>query len=152
MALISTRGTATGIHLHLAAFPGDFDTMRVLIAAGIDFHAKGAYGKTILHRAMPTRKGAIEYLLRQPAPVTQKHNRVGHLNPLRPLVTCPVAPGQLHMTRSHRARTVLTRTVPINTAITEACVLVARENIRVHQGSFPIALVKVSLVLLESHT
>ena len=50
---------------HLAAFPGDVDTMRVLIAAGIDFHAKGAYGKTILHRAMSNRKGVLEYLLRQ---------------------------------------------------------------------------------------
>ena len=50
---------------HLAAFPGDVDTMRVLIAAGIDFHAKGAYGKTILHRAISNRKGVLEYLLRQ---------------------------------------------------------------------------------------
>ena len=50
---------------HLAAFPGDVDTMWVLIAAGSDFHAKGAYGKTILHRAIGNRKGVLEYLLRQ---------------------------------------------------------------------------------------
>ena len=50
---------------HLAAFPGDVDTMRVLIAAGIDFHAPGAYGETILHRAMQNRKGVLQYLLRQ---------------------------------------------------------------------------------------
>ena len=50
---------------HLAAFPGDVDTMRVLIAAGSDFHAKGIYGETILHRAMGNRKGVLEYLLRQ---------------------------------------------------------------------------------------
>ena len=50
---------------HLAAFPGDVDTMRVLIAAGSDFHAKGLYGETILHRAMGNRKGVLEYLLRQ---------------------------------------------------------------------------------------
>ena len=50
---------------HLAAFPGDVDTMRVLIAAGIDFHARGSEGKTILHRAMYNYKGVLEYLLRQ---------------------------------------------------------------------------------------
>ena len=50
---------------HLAAFPGDVDTMRVLIAAGSGFHAKGLYGETILHRAMGNRKGVLEYLLRQ---------------------------------------------------------------------------------------
>ena len=50
---------------HLAAFPGDVDTMRVLIAAGIDFHARGRKGKTILHPATINRKGVLEYLLRQ---------------------------------------------------------------------------------------
>ena len=50
---------------HIAAFPGDVDTMRVLIAAGIDFHARGSEGYTILHRAMQNRKGVLEYLLRQ---------------------------------------------------------------------------------------
>ena len=50
---------------HLAAFPGDVDTMRVLIAAGIDFHARGGEGETILHRAILNRKGVLEYLLRQ---------------------------------------------------------------------------------------
>ena len=50
---------------HLAAFPGDVDTMRVLIAAGVDFHARGGKGETILHRATLNRKGVLEYLLRQ---------------------------------------------------------------------------------------
>ena len=50
---------------HLAAFPGDVDTMRVLVAAGIDFHARGSEGKTILHRAMYNYKGVLEYLLWQ---------------------------------------------------------------------------------------
>ena len=50
---------------HLAAYPGDVDTMRVLIAAGIDFHAKDGFGETILHCAMRNRKGVLEYLLRQ---------------------------------------------------------------------------------------
>ena len=50
---------------HIAAFPGDVDTMRVLIAAGIDFHARGSEGFTILHRAMHNHKGVLEYLLRQ---------------------------------------------------------------------------------------
>ena len=50
---------------HLAAFPGDVDTMRVLIAAGIDFHATGRKGETILHRATINRKGVLEYLLKQ---------------------------------------------------------------------------------------
>ena len=39
--------------------------MRVLIAAGIDFHARGSEGDTILHRAIHNRKGVLEYLLRQ---------------------------------------------------------------------------------------
>ena len=47
---------------HLAALSGDVDTMRVLIAAGIDFHARGAHGKTIFHRATCNRKGVLEYL------------------------------------------------------------------------------------------
>ena len=50
---------------HLAAFPGDVDTMRVLIAAGIDFHATGRKGETILHCATINRKGVLEYLLKQ---------------------------------------------------------------------------------------
>ena len=50
---------------HLAAFPGDVDTMQVFVAAGIDFHARGDEGKTILQRAMFNRKGVIEYLLKQ---------------------------------------------------------------------------------------
>ena len=50
---------------HLAAFYGDVDTMRVLIAAGIDLHAIGDEGTTILHRAMFNRKGVLQYLLRQ---------------------------------------------------------------------------------------
>ena len=50
---------------HIAAFPGDVDTMQVLIAAGIDFHARGDAGKTILHCAMFNCKGVLEYLLRQ---------------------------------------------------------------------------------------
>ena len=50
---------------HLAAFPGDVDTMQVLIAAGFGFHTRGGEGKNILHRAMFNRKGVLEYLLKQ---------------------------------------------------------------------------------------
>ena len=50
---------------HRAAFSGDVDTMRVLVAAGIDFHARGSEGKTILHCAMVNRKGVLEYLFGQ---------------------------------------------------------------------------------------
>ena len=50
---------------HLAAFPGDVDTMRVLIAAGIDLKATGDHGTTILHHATRNHKGVLEYLLRQ---------------------------------------------------------------------------------------
>ena len=82
--------------------------------------------------------------------MTQEHNRVGHKHPLRLLVACPVAPKQFLVTRSPRARTLLTRTVPINTATTENCVPVACKHIRAHQGPFPIAFVKVPSVLLES--
>ena len=50
---------------HQAAINGDVDAMRVLIAAGIDFHAQNFHGETILHRATSNRKGVLEYLLRQ---------------------------------------------------------------------------------------
>ena len=52
--------------VHSGGSPGNLtDTMRVLIAAGIDFHARGRKGETILHRATINRKGVLEYLLRQ---------------------------------------------------------------------------------------
>ena len=50
---------------NIAARVGDVDTMRVLIAAGIDFLARGSFGSTILHDAVHNRKGMLEYLLRQ---------------------------------------------------------------------------------------
>ena len=83
--------------------------------------------------------------------MTQEHNRVGHRHPLRPLVTCPIAPGQLHVVRPSHACAILASTVPINAAATETCVPVACEHIRAHQGPFPIALEQVPLVHLEFH-
>ena len=50
---------------HIAAFKGDVDTMRVFIAAGIDYYARGNYGRTMLHYAVSNRKGVLEYLLKQ---------------------------------------------------------------------------------------
>ena len=49
---------------HHAASMDDVDTMRVLIAAGSDFEAKGHLGRTILHLALYNRtQGMMEYLL-----------------------------------------------------------------------------------------
>ena len=62
---INARDMFRNTPAHVAALEGDVDTMRVLIAAGIDFHALGFFRKTILHNAVPNRKGVLEYLLRQ---------------------------------------------------------------------------------------
>ena len=50
---------------HIAASSGDVDIMRPLIAAGIDFQAKGYRGQTILHCAVENSNGVLEYLLGQ---------------------------------------------------------------------------------------
>ena len=67
MALISiyARGTFRNTPAHVAAYKGDVDTIRVLIAAGIDFHTTMPFGETILHSAVHNCKGVLEYLLRQ---------------------------------------------------------------------------------------
>ena len=51
---------------HIAARMGDVNSMRVFTAAGIDFHARGESGDTILHRAIRNdREGVLEHLLGQ---------------------------------------------------------------------------------------
>ena len=62
---IHARDFSGNTPAHVAAFMGDVDTLRVLIAAGVDFHDRGLGGLTILHKAVYNRKGVLEYLLKQ---------------------------------------------------------------------------------------
>ena len=50
---------------HIAARLGIVSSMRVLIAAGIDFYARDHSGQTILHHAIGSGKRMLKYLLEQ---------------------------------------------------------------------------------------
>ena len=77
---------------HLAAGVGDIYSMRVLIAAGVDFRARGRLGQTILHRAIKGRTGMLKYLLGQKGGRRIIHVRDNHgktpLNYVRAICRC----------------------------------------------------------------
>ena len=60
---IHARDNLVNTPAHIAAARGSIDSMRVLIAYGIDFNTSGHLGQTILHRAIEGRNGMLKYLL-----------------------------------------------------------------------------------------
>ena len=62
---IHARNRFADTPAHLATSSADVETMQLLIAAGINFRARGFRSETILHRALVNWNGMLEYLLRQ---------------------------------------------------------------------------------------